>query len=62
MEDTVYSTEQFLRAQILNSDEDRMSINASAGMYNSSAARTLLSSTTNSNTYIVALNTLIKQE
>ena len=59
--DTVYSTEQFLRAQMLNSDEDRMSINASVGMYNSSAARTLLSSTTNSNTYIVALNTLFDQ-
>lgn len=59
--DTIYNTETFLRTNTLHQDEDRLSMNASAGMYNNIAQRTALSSTALPNTFVVCLSSLIDQ-
>ena len=59
--DTIYNTESFLRTQTCHPDEDRISINSSAGLYSSIAQRTGLSNQVTSNTFIVSLTSLIDQ-
>ena len=59
--DTIYNTETFLRTNTLHQDEDRLSMNASAGMYNNIVQRTALSSNALPNTFIVCLSSLIDQ-
>lgn len=59
--DTIYNTETFLRTNTLHQDEDRLSMNASAGMYNNIVQRTGLSSTALPNTFVVCLSSLIDQ-
>jgi hypothetical protein len=54
---TIHGDQQFLMNQILEYDEDRLSLNALAGAYNSVAQRTLLSSQTGTNTFYVNLRT-----
>ncbi len=54
---TLYGDEQFLMNQVLEYDEDRISINNMAGNYASVAQRTLLSSQTTPNTLYVNLRT-----
>jgi hypothetical protein len=54
---TLYGDQQQLYNQLLEYDEDRISINNAAGNYASVAQRTLLSSQTGTNTYYVNLRT-----
>ena len=57
--DTVYPSEQFLRNQLLMDDEDRVSTNIAMGRYDSTAQRTILTSTTTTNTFYMPLKTFI---
>ena len=59
--DTIYNTESFLRTNCLHPDEDRLSMNNSAGNYASIAQRTSLSSQATINTFIVSLSSMIDQ-
>ena len=59
--DTVYNTETFLRTNTLHQDEDRISMNSSAGLYSSTQQRTNMSSTVTPNTFIISLSTLLDQ-
>ena len=59
--DTVYNTETFLRTNTINQDEDRISMNSSAGLYSSVTQRANMSSSANPNTFIVSLSCLLDQ-
>ena len=59
--DTIYNTETFLRTNTLHQDEDRLSMNSSAGLYSSVQQRTNMSSQSTPNTFIVSLSSLIDQ-
>ena len=59
--DTIYNTEAFLRTNCLHPDEDRLSMNNSAGNYASVTQRSSLSSQGTTNTFIVSLSSLIDQ-
>jgi hypothetical protein len=59
--DTIYSNQQFIEAQLSETDEQRLSSNNAAGNYASLAQRTLLSSQTSTNTYYVNLKSYINQ-
>ena len=59
--DTIYNTESFLRTNCLHPDEDRLSMNNSAGNYANITQRTNLSSQGTTNTFIVTLSSLIDQ-
>lgn len=59
--DTIYGNQQFLLDQLLYFDEQRLSLNQASGLYSSPAQRTLLSSTTTTNTLYVNLRTYFDQ-
>ena len=59
--DTIYNTETFLRTNTLHQDEDRISMNSSAGLYSNVVQRTNMSSTATPNTFIISLSSLIDQ-
>ena len=60
--DTVYGNQQCLMNQLLEWDEDRLAINNAAGNYASTAQRTLLSSTSTTNTFYANLKTYFDQD
>lgn len=55
--DTIFNNEQFLRNQLLEYDEDRLSSNITMGLYSNSTQRTLLSSQSTTNTFYIPLKT-----
>ena len=59
--DTYFGNQQFVLNQMLEYDEDRLSINNAAGNYASTAQRTLLSSQTSNNTLYCNLRTYFDQ-
>lgn len=59
--DTIYGNEQFLLHQKLFYDEDRLANNQSAGLYSSTAQRTILSSQSVVNTFYVPLHCFLTE-
>ena len=53
--DQIFPNEQFLRNQLLQDDEDRVSTTIAMGRYDNSVKRTIMSSTTTTNTFYCPL-------
>ena len=59
--DTIYGNQQFLMHQKLFYNEDVLALNQSAGQYNSTAQRTLLSSQSVANTFYVPIRCFLNE-